>query len=1108
MKSYHVRWSGKPAMFEATNVERLILEHSSSVAHAMTRIAAQAKSEEDVRHECNKLIENFLDKAGIQPKGRHEYGLAGGRVDSKYGGVILEYKYPHGPGRISVDRDAAGTRAAVEQIKQRFRDFQKEEQVEPERLFAAACDGSALVFVRRRGGKFEVEPQPVTPYAVERLLRALLSLGARGQSFTPDHLAAHFGADSPLAQQGLRDIYSVIKDTSDKKAKTFFSQWKMLFSEVCGYDVEGRNEKIRQLGSHYGLRNAKPAELLFSLHTYYAVFMKFLAAEIAGAFSPLGVSVVKRCVNAATSDKLRHEMENLEQGGIWNELGITNFLEGDLFSWYLSAWEDSMADAVRNIVRKLDEFDPTTLSVDPAESRDLLKKLYQHIFPKSVRHDLGEYYTPDWLAEHVLNETDYSGDPDKRVLDPACGSGTFLVAVVNRIKEWFATNRDQCGYGEEELVQKILKNVIGFDLNPLAVMAARTNYLLAIRDLLKFAGKVELPVYLCDSIMTPANYSTEAATFPYHQFKTAVETFNIPREVVDADRLPAYASTIERCVRQQYTADEFVARCTAEGVPVSQQRLHLQLYNKLCKLDAKNQNGIWARIIKNAFAPIFMEPVDYIVGNPPWINWESLPGEYRDRMKPLWQAYGLFTLSGTAARLGGGKKDISMLFVYACLDNYLVDNGRLGFVITQTVFKTSGAGDGFRNLQFRRNGRSIVIRPLGVDDLSSSQVFEGATNRTAVFVCEKRYDGFYYPVPYTIWRGPSRIDQDASLSEVLELVERLECGAVPVAADDPCSPWLTVPTPALPGVRKVLGKSHYSAYAGCCTWLNSVYWVQVVAKAGSDALLIRNLWDVGEIKVEPVQAAVEAELVYPLLRGRDVSRWYALPSANIILSQDPGRRDGITEPHMKKSFPRAYAYFRRFEEQLRNRSGFRKYFDPTDPFYSMYNVGSYTLAPWKVVWREQSSDFLASVASSGTGRPIVPDHKLMLVECYSAQEAYYLAALLNSSPSRLTVASYVIPTSTSTHVLDRIAIPKYDGGNQLHIHLAELSEAAHDATAHYKAQTVRRVEKEIDRLAAELWKITDDELAAIHIALQEQNRPRLQRGSSESLSLDIDNEPE
>jgi len=52
-------------------------------------------------------------------------------------------------------------------------------------------------------------------------------------------------------------------------------------------------------------------------------------------------------------------------------------------------------------------------------------------------------------------------------------------------------------------------------------------------------------------------------------------------------------------------------------------------------------------------------------GNPPWVNWESLPLEYRDTLKPLLQEYGLFTLSGSSVRLGGGKKDLSKEIVSA-----------------------------------------------------------------------------------------------------------------------------------------------------------------------------------------------------------------------------------------------------------------------------------------------------------------------------------------------------------------------------------------------------------------------------------------------------------
>ena len=1087
-------------MFPEINVELLIQQHAASVADRMHRVARIARSEEEVRHECNKLIEVFLVEAGIEPRGRHEYGLAGGRVDSKYGGVIIEYKHPRGAGSISTDPHAAGTRAAAEQVRQRFRDFQADEHIEPERLFGAACDGNAFVFVRRRGGKFEVEPQPVTPYSVERLLRALLSLGARGKSFTPDHLAEQFGADSELAQKGVRDIYRVIKDTSDRKAKTFFNQWKILFGEVCGYDVEGRNEKIQRLGEHYGVRNSSPAELLFALHTYYAVFMKFLAAEIAGAFSPLGASVVKRCVGAATPEKLKREVATLEQGGIWTELGITNFLEGDLFSWYLSAWDERMAGAVWGVVRKLDEFDPTTLSVEPAESRDLLKKLYQHLFPKSVRHDLGEYYTPDWLAEFVLDEVGFEGDPDERLLDPACGSGTFLVMAVNRVKQWFRQNRDQCGYGEEELVRKILENVIGFDLNPLAVMAARTNVLLAIRDLLKFAGRVELPVYLCDSVMTPANYSANGYEFNYHQLKTAVDTFNIPQEIVGAEHIGVYADTIESCVRGGYSGDEFLARCREEGLPVTQDGIHRRLYDKLCKLDSKNQNGIWARIIKNSFAPLFVGRVDYVVGNPPWVNWESLPDEYRDRMKPLWQRYGLFTLSGAAGRLGGGKKDLSMLFVYGGIDNYLVDDGRLGFVITQTVFKTTGAGDGFRRLRFAANGGpAVVIKPLVVHDLSSMQVFEGATNRTAVLVCQRQTEDFNYPVPYVVWRGPSRLAQDTQLAAVFDTTTRQHLRAMPVTQSQPNSPWLTAPEDSLAAIGKASGAGHYSAFEGVNTGgLNGCYWVRVLNTVGSEHLLVANMHDVGKILVERVEAVIEPDLVYPLVRGRDVIRWGAQPSAHLVLAQDPIRGKGIAESEMKRKHPKTYSFLRRFEGTpvrpkrgtLRGRSLFRMYFKQSDPFYSMYGVGTYTLAPWKVMWPEVGNTVRAGVCGPSErdqGKPALPDHTVVAVACENQEEAHYVCALLNSAPAQLAVSGYIV-LHPSPHVLEHIAIPQYNAADENHARLAQLSAEAHAATAAHRTEVVQRIEGEIDRAAAQLWGITETELEAILDALEEQNR--------------------
>ena len=1083
------------------NLETLIENHSRIMADQMVKAAEWAGSEEDVRHECNSLIDQFIRQAGLTVKGQHEYGLAGGRIDSKYGGVIIEYKDPKGAGKITENKNTSGVQAVVTQLKKRFRDFQKEERVSTERILGVGCDGDMIVFVRKQGAKLDPEdPQPVTPHTVQRLLRAIVSLGARGLSFTPENLADYFGSENQSAQKSVRLIYDLICTTDSPKAQTFFHQWQILFSEVCGYDIQGRSPKIQGLADHYLVPNPRPAELLFAVHTYYSIFIKMLAAEIVSFFSPLGVSTLKKIVSAPTSAKLRDELRNLEQGGIWSQLGIRNFLEGDIFSWYLDAWDESCAEAVRTMTHSLDQFDPTTLSVDPAESRDLLKQLYQQLFPKSVRHDLGEYYTPDWLAELVLDELGYDGNPDKRLLDPACGSGTFLVMALNRVKNWYDENRYECGFDEDELLRKILRNIIGFDLNPLAVMASRTNYLLAVRELLRHASDVELPVYLCDSIMTPSTYGNLfiGTTDKVRQLNTSAGDFNIPTEVTgNREDIGRYADMLEFCIGNGYSPEEFLSLCEDEAIPVTEVGLHAALYRHLQKLDNDNKNGIWARIIKNAFAPLFINKVDYVVGNPPWINWEHLPEGYRQSTAPLWQQYNLFRHKGYKAKLGGGKDDISILMTYVAHDAFLAEGGRLGFVITQSVFKTVGGGEGFRSFEYESRGTKWYLPPLSVHDLSNFKPFDGANNRTAVLIVGKERQAFCYPIPYTIWKKKttrSKIASELQLYEVRAKTTQKRLAAQPVQSQIRTSPWLTAPEQALPGIQKVIGLSDYQAYAGCCTWLNGVYWIRVLQERPNGELLIENLHDIGKIKVKQVQAVIEPDLVYSLLRGRDVQRWHAKPSVHIILTNRTDKLAGIPEFEMKRRWPKTYAYLKQFEGDpqkpergtLRGRSGYRHYFKPTDPFYSMYNVGPYTIAKWKVLWPEVGHSVRASVSGPSIVekvKPSLPDHTIVAVSCSSESEAYFITGMLNSSPAYAAIAAYIV-LHPSPHIMKNIAVPQFKKTDSIHKRVADLSQKCHVAANIGGPLAV--LEAEVDEAAAKIWGITDAELKAIRKATSEQ----------------------
>ncbi len=185
-----------------------------------------------------------------------------------------------------------------------------------------------------------------------------------------------------------------------------------------------------------------------------------------------------------------------ETGETFRALGIENFLEGDFLGWYTDEWSDQLRAAVRRLVRELGDYEPGTSSLRPELTQDLLKELYHGLLPRDLRHALGEYYTPDWLAEYTLDRAEYIGRPGVRMLDPACGSGTFLVIAIRRLKEAARA----LGQSSAEIATAITSGIHGFDLNPLAVIAARTNYLLAAGDLVGAITPFRIPVFICDSI--------------------------------------------------------------------------------------------------------------------------------------------------------------------------------------------------------------------------------------------------------------------------------------------------------------------------------------------------------------------------------------------------------------------------------------------------------------------------------------------------------------------------------------------------------------------------------------------------------------------------------
>jgi hypothetical protein len=1075
--------------------ETLIRTKAPEVADQILRIGASAHNEEELRIGVAALLKTFASEIGIPLEDRHEYSIARGRADSTYGRLVIEYEHPH----AFTDTNASlWNRRAIEQVKGYLKALDREEGRSPPRMLGVCLDGTRVIFVKYREGRWQEEPPvAVSARSIEQFLLRLASLAPRGKALTAENLLQDFGPDADRpGPASVKVLYGKLRDiTNSKKVNTLLLQWDTMFGQVSGYDAASAERLIQPLAHQYGIFDSKihPGKFLFALHTYYAAFMKLLAAHMV-TLQTTGLARLGQWLTMPAR-RFMEELRHLEDGDIFRSVGIRNFLEGDFFRWYLEIWDGKLDDALRGIVQALDAYDPDTLRVEPEETRDLLKQLYQGLLPRGLRHGLGEYYTPDWLADLTIDESGYDGDPDTRVLDPACGSGTFLVLLLRRAIAAAAERQ----MPERDLLAKLTSNIVGFDLNPLAVIAARTNYLMAIRDLLPYRqGEIDIPVYLCDSVLVPTEVNEGREEIP---LITTAETFVVPRRVVDGGKLDALAGALERCVEHDYPRDDFLAlvaeelRFSDEDTAATRHILG-PLYDQLLKLKKQDRNGIWARIIKNAFAPLFQSqrPFDIVVGNPPWVNWESLPPDYRKRTQELWKKYGLFTLSGTRARLGGGKKDISMIMAYVAMDRYLRDGGILAFIITQTVFKSRGAGEGFRRFNLAPDtnllgDEGVPAKPvevLRVHDLVSVQPFAGAANRTAVMVLQKGRPTSY-PVPYIVWRRKerARVNELMALRDVRPQLEQTELVAEPlIRATDP---WLTARKETLPVLRKAIGPSRYRAWEGSNTGgANGVYWVEVVEELPDGKLLIRNLHDVGKTEGIPaLTRPVEHDLVYPLLRGRDVQRWVAAPSAHIILAQNPDTRVGWPESEMRVRWPNTYAYLKEFEPLLRQRPAYKKYFKPDDPFYTMFAVGPYTLAPYKVVWPEVSGTMRAAVSGPAQDpvlgrRPVMPDHTLILVDAATEQEAHYIAGVMNSSLTRLFVESYVA-LHPSPHVLEHFRLPRFDPDDPSHTRLAALAAQATRLAAE-DGPGLGAVERQIDAAVAQLFGLTPQELEALQEA--------------------------
>lgn len=1078
-----------------------LIQIADRLAKETETLTKHTKSEEDLRIGFEKLLSPLLSELGIKSEPKYERSGAEaavaykGRPDAVHGMVIIEYEKP---GAFENDKWVEHAhQQLVGYITAEATNTKETLFIEDPKYIGVGFDGSQIFFTKYRGDKSlpksEIDagdfafdgPFKLDIETARTFLTYLRSLSRK--PLTAEHLAEAFGPQSSLARlmvSALADSleYWGNKDERNRARDVFFQEWKRLFGIVYGEQFNtGKKEEARTLAELYKVGHETDfQELLFCVHTYFALLMKLIVAELLTLKETAFNSSYSYKLTHLSKDELVQELHDIEDGGIYTKRGISNFLEGDFFRWYLDAWSPRLEEVIREMTRRLSEFEPATSIINPETTRDLLKKLYQYLVPQEVRHNLGEYYTPDWLAELLLDEVGYKGDSLKRFLDPACGSGTFLVLAIRRIREHSKNQKER----PLETAKRIIANVWGFDLNPLAVIAARTNYLFALGDLVEKLPNIEIPIYLADSVLWPQRDGQmlfSSAPGDHIDIQTSVGMFHVPKVWVDEKGflMRIAAPLVEEMVKARYEPSEAVKRLTQQGLvfPPNEEIIEA-FYKEIFELEKQNRNGIWARFLKNAFAPMVAEKFDYVVGNPPWIRWGYLSDEYRRATLPLWKHYGLFSLKGHAARLGGGEKDFSMLFTYAASDYYLARGGKLGFLITQEVLKSKGAGEGFRRFQLGEQAESPYLKVIKALDLVTVQPFEGASNKTAAIILKKG-EKTTYPVPYFVYsrkKGVGRISPDILLKEAKRYLDKKELIAQPIGKNT--GSWQTL-SPKQGHLSKIEGANNYKARRGASADPYGVFWVDIKEMLSDNTVLITNLVDRGKREdINSVEERIETGLIYPAVTGADINRWGIKPSAYIVMTQDPSKSQPINENIMKESYPRTYTYLTHFKSQLLNRgSRIVRTLAERTAFYAMFGIGPYTVANYKVVWKRMANDIVASVTSQHKTpfgyKIVIPTDTTALFAAKSEDEAHYLCAIINSPTVREFIKSYSSAGRGfgAPSVMDNVGILKFDPKNPIHIELSSLSNKLHELKASEKEDEIPAYEEKVDTVVNKLFGI-------------------------------------
>jgi hypothetical protein len=224
-----------------------------------------------------------------------------------------------------------------------------------------------------------------------------------------------FGYQNKYIREILRNLLGVLD-------RDLENNYCLKWSKSLGLSNQSSSQRIYALQSIFNAKIDESTEhkAMFVIHTAVSFIIKLLAYSI---LSHLNNKPIKKTPDILS---LKQFLKDIESGTIYKEFGIANMCQDDIFSWYLEAkFNNELYGLLRVFKDKATQY-----SIGSSIDKDMIKPLYESIVPRELRYSLGEYYTPQNIADYILSKSKEYLKDDYKTIDPTCGSGAFLLSVI------------------------------------------------------------------------------------------------------------------------------------------------------------------------------------------------------------------------------------------------------------------------------------------------------------------------------------------------------------------------------------------------------------------------------------------------------------------------------------------------------------------------------------------------------------------------------------------------------------------------------------------------------------------------------------------------------